>query len=110
VLRHARETLALAKPFLSAEPRLAQQVEALRTRLIAAETPRTVHLESDGKTTVQVLKVRHLGALTEQALPLRPGDYVALGSRDGYRDVRVPFTVPLEATPPAIAVVCRDRI
>ena len=110
VLRHARETLALAKPFLSAEPRLAQQVEALRTRLIAAETPRTVRLESDGKTTVQVLKVRHLGALTEQALPLRPGDYVALGSRDGYRDVRVPFTVPLEATPPAIAVVCRDRI
>jgi tetratricopeptide (TPR) repeat protein len=110
VLRHARETLALAEPFLSAEPRLAQQVEALRTRLAAAETPRTVRLESDGKTTVQVLKVRHLGALTEQALPLRPGNYIALGSRDGYRDVRVSFTVPLEAAPPAIAVVCRDRI
>ena len=110
VLRHARETLTLAGPFLSAEPRLAQQVEALRTRLIAAEAPRTVRLESDGKTTVQVLKVRHLGTLMEQALPLRPGDYVALGSRDGYRDVRVPFTVPLEATPPAITVVCRDRI
>ena len=94
VLRHARETLALAEPFLSAEPRLAQQVEALRTRLAAAETPRTVRLESDGKTTVQVLKVRHLGALTEQALPLRPGNYIALGSRDGYRDVRVSFTVP----------------
>jgi hypothetical protein len=59
---------------------------------------------------VQVLKVRHLGALTEQALPLRPGNYIALGSRDGYRDVRVSFTVPLEAAPPAIAVVCRDRI
>ena len=110
VLRHARETLALAEPFLSAEPRLAQQVAALRTRLAAAETPRTVRLESDGKTTVQVLKVRHLGAVTEQALALRPGNYVALGSRDGYRDVRVPFTVPLEATPPAIAVICRDRI
>jgi len=110
VLRHARETLALAGPFLSAEPRLAQQVEALRTRLTSAETPRTVRLESDGKTTVQVLKVRHLGTVTEQALTLRPGNYVALGSRDGYRDVRIPFTVPLEATPPAIAVVCRDRI
>ena len=110
VLRHARETLALAAPFLSAEPRLAEQVEALRIRLAAAETPRTVRLESDGKTTVQVLKVRHLGALTEQALPLRPGNYIALGSRDGYRDVRVSFTVPLEAAPPAIAVVCRDRI
>ena len=110
VLRHARETIALASPFLTAEPRLAQQVEALRTRLVAAETPRTVRLESDGKTTVQVLKVRHLGALTDQALALRPGNYVALGSRDGYRDVRVTFTVPLEATPPAIAVVCRDRI
>jgi len=110
VLRHARETLALARPFLTAEPRLAQQVEALRTRLASAERPRTVRLESDGKTTVQVLKVRHLGALTEQALTLRPGNYVALGSRDGYRDVRVTFTVPLEATPPAIAVVCRDRI
>ena len=110
VLRHARETLALANPFLSVEPRLAQQVEALRARLAAAETPRTIRLESDGKTTVQVLKVRHLGALTEQALVLRPGNYVALGSRDGYRDVRVTFTVPLEAAPPAIAVVCRDRI
>jgi len=110
VLRHARETLALAQPFLTAEPALAQQVEALRARLGAAETPRTVRLESDGKTAVQVLKVRHLGALTEQALALRPGDYVALGSRDGYHDVRVTFTVPLEAAPPAIAVVCRDRI
>ena len=110
VLRHARETLALAGPFLSAEPRLAQQVEALRAHLVAAETPRTVRLESDGKTSVQVLKVRHLGAVTKQALALRPGNYVALGSRDGYRDVRIPFTVPLEATPPAIAVICRDRI
>ena len=110
VLRHARETLALAAPFLDEEPRLAQQIEALRSRLAAAETPRTVRLESDGKTAVQVLKVRHLGALTEQALPLRPGNYVALGSRDGYRDVRVSFTVPLEERPLSVAVVCRDRI
>ena len=110
VLRHARETLALSAPFLDEEPRLAQQVETLRGRLAAAETPRTVRLESDGKTAVQVLKVRHLGALKEQVLPLRPGNYVALGSRDGYRDVRISFTVPLEGRPLSVAVVCRDRI
>lgn len=110
VLAHAQETLAAATPFLSEEPALATRIAALRQRLSAASEPRTVRLFSDGKTAVQVLRVRHFGVVTAQNVPLRPGDYVALGSRDGYRDVRVPFTVPLDSAGPEVAVICQDPI
>ena len=94
VLRHARETLALAAPFLSAEPRLAEQVEALRIRLAAAETPRTVRLESDGKTTVQVLKVRHLAPSRSKPFPYAQATTSRWGPAMGIATLAFPSQSP----------------
>jgi len=45
-------------------------------------------------TDVSIYKVGKLGNFTETELTLRPGIYVAVGSRPGYRDVRLEFRPP----------------
>ena len=41
---------------------------------------------------------------------LKPGNYIATGTRDGYRDVRVEFRVALKELPLNIEVACKERI
>lgn len=69
-----------------------------------------VTLHSDQQTEVTVYKVARLGQFDQRELELRPGSYTAVGSRMGYRDVRVEFSVAAEGAPPAVTVVCTERI
>ena len=69
-------------------PRLARQMAALREALAAAQTVVAVRLVSDGLTDVSVLRVGRLGVFKEKTLQLRPGSYVVVGTRKGYRDTR----------------------
>ncbi|HJS31106.1 MAG TPA: hypothetical protein VJ924_03865, partial [Alphaproteobacteria bacterium] len=64
-------------------------------RLIAAmETPLPVIIKSDQSTEVTLQRVGKLGIFDTRRIDLPPGKYVAVGTRAGYRDVRVPFEVP----------------
>ena len=84
-------------------PVLVGQLAKLNRILALAETPVTVQLKSDNLTLVTVYKVGELGYFTSKTLSLRPGNYVAVGRRDGYRDVRVEFFVdPDEAMKPVV--------
>ena len=66
-------------------------------------------LRSDGATEVTVYKVARLGLFEERQLELRPGQYTAVGTRRGFRDVRVVFTVsPDNVTP--VFVACSETI
>jgi hypothetical protein len=56
--------------------------------------PVPVRFTSDAETEVTLLRVGRWGTFVERTEELLPGDYVAVGSRLGHRDVRVPFTVP----------------
>ena len=90
---------ALAEP----GPVLAGQITRLNRLLRLAETPVTVQFRSDNLTLVTLYKVAELGYFTSKSLSLRPGHYVAVGHRDGYRDVRVEFFVdPDQAMEPVI--------
>ena len=55
-------------------------------------------------------KVGRLGRLETHDLHLRPGPYTVVGTRDGYRDVRLNVTVHPGATPPVVLVVCKEEI
>lgn len=57
-------------------------------------TPVPVRFTSDAETEVTLLRVGRWGVFVARTEDLLPGDYVAVGSRLGYRDIRVPFTVP----------------
>lgn len=69
-----------------------------------------VTLRSDGKTDVTVFRVGGLGRFAQHQLELLPGDYVAVGTRDGYRDVRVSFAVRPGAAPAPVTVQCGQAI
>jgi len=83
------------------------ELEAL---LQKANTPIAVTLRSDMETEVTLRKVARLGRFQQQELTLRPGTYTAVGTRNGYRDVRRTFIVSHDNAPPAVFIACTERI
>ena len=51
-----------------------------------------------------------LGVCKEKGLSLKPGDYIALGNRKGYRDVRLEFRVTPEKMPLSVEIACEEKI
>jgi tetratricopeptide (TPR) repeat protein len=91
-------------------PRLADRRDELSRLLKRAATPLTVTLVSDNLTDVSIYKVGKLGSFDEHELSLRPGTYVAVGVRPGYRDVRLEFRVAPEVDMQPIVVRCEEPI
>lgn len=90
--------------------KLAGQVAALELALRVAKIPVPVKFESDNLTDVVIYKVGRLGLFTSRTVDLRPGSYVAVGTREGYRDTRRPFRVAADGTAAPIVVRCEDPI
>ena len=65
---------------------------------------------SDNMTQVSVYKVGILGRFTNTELALRPGTYVAVGVRPGFRDVRLEFRVAPEIDMQPVVVRCEEPI
>jgi len=91
-------------------PRLAGQRDELSRLLKRAATPVTVELVSDNMTAVSIYKVGVLGNFGNRQLELRPGMYIAVGMRSGYRDVRIEFRVAPEIKMQPVEVVCEEPI
>jgi tetratricopeptide (TPR) repeat protein len=91
-------------------PRLAGQRDELSRLLKRAATPVTVDLVSDNMTSVSIYKLGVLGNFGKSQLELRPGTYVAVGIRQGFRDVRVEFRVAPEIDMQPVEVVCKEPI
>ncbi|MFQ6007094.1 MAG: protein kinase, partial [Woeseia sp.] len=94
----------------SVGPRLEDQKNQLSRLLKRAVTPLTVRLISDNATDVVIFRVGKLGRFESQEISLRPGTYVAVGSRPGYRDVRIEFRVSPEIELQPVVVRCEERI
>jgi hypothetical protein len=110
VAREAEAVLGRAAEVEQPGPRLTRQVAALRAALAAAQTVVAVRLVSDGLTDVSVLRVARLGVFKEKALQLRPGNYVVVGTRKGYRDTRVVFEVAAGRTAAPVRVRCEEAL
>ena len=110
VLADARKLLDAAGAEEPRGPRLTGQLEQLGGLIVLASQPVAVRLTSDQLTTVTLYRVGTLGAFESHELELRPGTYTAIGSRDGYRDVRQTFTVRPGGNLPPISVVCVEPI
>jgi hypothetical protein len=91
-------------------PRLSGQRDDLSRLLKRAATPLTVQIVSDNLTDVSIYKVGKLGSFDTHELSLRPGTYVAVGVRPGYRDVRLEFRVAPEIDMQPIVVRCEEQI
>jgi tetratricopeptide (TPR) repeat protein len=91
-------------------PRLQAQKDELSRLLKRATTPLKVELLSDNLTDVAIYRVGKLGTFASRLLDLKPGTYVAVGSRSGYRDVRVEFRVGPEIELQPVVVRCEEQI
>lgn len=108
--RTAQTALADAKGIPGPGPRLAGQISELDTLLALANTPVNVVLQSDNQTHVVLFRVAELGRFESRSVRLRPGKYVASGTRSGYRDVRVEFTITGREQPAPVVVRCEEPI
>ena len=91
-------------------PRLSNQISRLNQALTIAATPAPVRLRSDGFTEVSIYHVGRLGSFDERVLQLRPGAYTAIGTREGFRDVRREFIVAPEGLPAPLVLICTEPI
>lgn len=90
--------------------RLAALAADLSEKLDAAERPIRVTLQSDGLTDVVVYRVGRLGAFQSREVEVVPGRYSVVGTRSGFRDVRVELEVrPGEGVSPLV-VRCEEPI
>jgi tetratricopeptide (TPR) repeat protein len=110
ILADTQSLLAAAEAIPEPGQRLTEQTEQLGRLLRLASTPVSIEFVSDSLTEVTVYRVGQLGTFAQTTVELRPGNYTAIGSRDGYRDVRETFTVLPGRSLAPIRVVCVERI
>lgn len=110
VMQEATDLLLRVSRMPAAGPRLEDQKNELSRLLKRAATPLTVRFVSDNATEVSIFRVGELGTFATQELQLRPGAYVAIGSRPGFRDVRLEFRVAPEIDLEPIVIQCEERI
>ena len=67
-------------------------------------------MTSDGQTDVAIYHVGRFGRFLSQQLELRPGSYVAVGKRSGYRDVRREFSVLPGQPPVSFDIRCQEPV
>jgi hypothetical protein len=101
-----RDAGAVAAP----GPVLAGQLERLKALIAAAARPVPVQFESDNLTTVTIYKVGKLGVFNSRTVDLRPGSYIVVGTRDGYRDVRHNVRIDPAGSDKPIDVRCEEAI
>jgi len=108
--RAAQAALADARGIAGPGPRLNGQADEIDRLLVQAVTPVNVVFRSDSQTHVVLYRVKDLGQFERTSLVLRPGRYVAAGTRNGFRDVRVEFTITGEPLQEPIVVQCEEAI
>jgi len=99
---------------LPAAPPLGSHLRAEADKLGAlvqtAKTPVRITVESDSLTDVSVYRVGRIGRFSARELSLRPGTYIVVGSRDGYRDERLELVVKPGPEPIRITIVCKVKV
>ncbi len=110
VFEDATDLLAEAGGLDPRGPRLENQLSSLEKILEVAANPVPVVVVSDNLTEVVIYRVDRLGVFSRRELELRPGTYTAVGSREGFRDVRVRFHVGPGGPSQPVTVVCTEKL
>jgi tetratricopeptide (TPR) repeat protein len=110
IYNEAKKLLANAQKITPVGTKHLDKTNQLREELKSSQMSLTVRFRSNKFTNVSLLKSGSLGFFNEKKISLKPGNYIATGIREGYRDVRVEFRVALKELPLNIEVACKERI
>jgi len=106
----ATRALARGEAATPQSPRLLSQMQGLRQHLSALDAPVHVEIASDNTTQVSVAPLGDLGTFHMRELELPPGQYVLIGRREGFRDVRFELRIAPGQQRATISVQCTERI
>jgi tetratricopeptide (TPR) repeat protein len=106
----AQKLLAALDREASHGARMLQAKQNLAAALKRAATQVTVRFTSDNATEVTLYRVGPLGRFQDREIALTPGTYTLVGSRPGYKDVRLELTVDPDAPAPRVFVACEERV
>ena len=95
---------------MSLGPRLQSQITRTEQLLQQMQIPVQLTLVSNNATNVTIFQVGQLGTFTETTLQLKPGRYVAVGTRPGYRDVREEFVVGFGQQLNSVTISCNEQV
>lgn len=110
VRREAARLLAEAARVSGDAPVLRSQADQLSAAIQIYEKPVRAIFQSDGQTRVVVQRIGIFGAFTRKELELKPGRYVIVGTREGFRDVRREINVVPSGPELIIDVRCTEVI
>jgi eukaryotic-like serine/threonine-protein kinase len=91
-------------------PSLRIQMARLSTMLPEFDKPVHLSLLSDSLTQVAIPGVGAFGSFSRRDIELKPGHYIVIGTRDGYRDVRREITVSPGEQSQTVNVSCSEPI
>ena len=91
-------------------PKRRDAIAKLAALVESYSRPMEVSIVSDTLTEVTLHRIGRLGKFDRRVLEVRPGRYVAVGSRAGFRDVRVEFVVEPGKPLAPIRVLCEEAI
>ncbi len=109
-LEEARNLVEFGRRTAKGRPKLTEQVRSLEITVQLASTPIPVVFESDTVTEVVIRGVGTLGNFARRDVPLKPGRYVVVGRRDGYRDTRSEISIIPGKQQPVVEVRCTEKI
>jgi eukaryotic-like serine/threonine-protein kinase len=109
-VQHARKIYEIAIAQVNMGPKFEDSTEKLANLLEVYDKPVNVLIKSDDLTDVRIYRVGNVGHFITHRLMLKPGSYKAHGLRSGYRDVIVPFTVPIGGEDIVLEIFCREKI
>ena len=109
-LEAAKQLLDYARQFSPGGARLSGQINRLERLVTHASTPVPVTLNSDNKTSIAIYHVGKMGTFFSTQITLKPGRYTAVGSRNGFHDVRETFVVDPGKRDNQLFIACREPI
>ncbi len=109
-LNNARQVLKNAQALNPQGSKTKAQVARLQRLLLEAGSPVTVTLQSDDNTEVLIQYLGRIGKFVQHKHSLVPGTYTFIGSRIGYRDVRITRSIKHSDPDPVIQIRCEEPI
>jgi hypothetical protein len=110
VLAEVKQSLEQADSFYFSEVSLMPEIiETLKDVYQVMTQPIQIKVLSDTLTDVVIIRKADYGKFDFITINLAPGHYIATGIRNGYRDVRINFSV-IPGKELAIEVVCTEKI
>lgn len=106
----AQRVLLDARGINNPGPKLQKQIVQLQGVIKRSQIPVEINLLSDNQTQVTIYRVGKLGTFQQISVQLVPGRYIVVGSRKGYRDVRIELTVEGVNPVPAVPIICTEKI